>query len=94
MYYFLIVDKNRFLTNKKCGDDENEYNSIPICYTTNAYLEGTIHNPELVKIENIKNIIIDTYRRKYNNYSNFCSKCAYKIFIESRSKLLKSKIKQ
>lgn len=41
---------------------KNRYNSIPICYTTNAYLEGNIHNPKLVKIENIKNIIIDIYK--------------------------------
>lgn len=27
-------------------------------------------------------------------YNNFCGNCANKVFIESRSKLLKSKIKQ
>ncbi len=89
LYHVYNINKH-----EKCGDDENKYNSIPICYTTNAYLEGTIHNPELVKIENIKSIIIDIYNGKYNRYINFCGKCANKIFIESRSKLLKSKIKQ
>ena len=95
-YYILVKPKKLYHVyniNKyeKCGDDKNKYNSIPICYTTNAYLEGNIHNPKLVKIENIKNIIINIYNGKYNN---FCGNCANKVFIESPSKLLKSKIKQ
>lgn len=65
-YYILVKPKKLYHVyniNKyeKYGDDENKYNSIPKCYNTNAYLEGNIHNPKLVKIENIKNIIIDIY---------------------------------
>ena len=96
-YYILVKPKKLYHVyniNKyeKCGDDENEYNSMPICDTANAYLEGTINNPQIVKIDDIKNIIIDIYI--YNNYNNFCGKCANEIFMESRFKLLKPKIKQ
>lgn len=65
-YYILVKPKKLYHVyniNKyeKCGDDENEYNSMPICDTANAYLEGTINNPQIVKIDDIKNIIIDIY---------------------------------
>lgn len=98
-YYILYKPKKLYhvYDMNKCveyGDNENLYNPIPICNTANVSLYGTIHNLHFVKIEYIKNIIIDIFKEQYNDYNDFCRNCASKIFIESRSKLLKYRMNQ
>ena len=65
-YYILGKPKKLYhvYNMNKCieyGDNLNLYNPTPICDTANAYLEGTINNLQIVKIYDIKNIIIDIY---------------------------------